>query len=89
MKNYNRIFKIAVILSSMAIFFSTMMMFVLLVYKKDMEDIMADPTGLSQLILRWPLWGISALVCLIPGIGGLVYGNKLKEKAREEALRID
>ncbi|MFO7611739.1 MAG: hypothetical protein R6W99_04535 [Clostridia bacterium] len=89
MKNYNRIFKIAVIFSSLAIFFSTMMMFVLLVYRKDMEDIMADTTGLSQLILRWPLWGILAFVSIIPGIGGLVYGNKLKEKAREESLRID
>lgn len=87
MKNYKRLFKISMILTSMGIFFMTMMMFIVLVYSKDMDDVLKNP--FSKLFLRYPMWLILMLVCYVPGLSGLVYANKLKSKAREEALRID
>ena len=87
MKNYKALFKIAMVLTSMGIFFMTMMVFIILVYAKDMDDVMKNP--FSKVFLRYPLWLILAIACYIPGIGGLVYSNSLKAKAREEALKID
>ena len=87
MKNYKRLFKIAMVFTSLGIFFMTMMIFIILVYTKDMDDVMKNP--FSRVFLRYPMWLILCLVCYVPGISGLVYANSLKAKAREEALRID
>ena len=89
MKNYKRLFKIAMVFTSLGIFFMTMMFFIILVYTKDLDDVNADPTGFSQVFLTWRMWFIGMIVCYVPGISGLVYANKLKTKAREEALKID
>lgn len=87
MKNYKRLFKIAMVITSLGLFFMTMMIFIVLVYRKDMDDVMKNP--FSKVFLRYPMWLILSLVCFIPGISGLVYANNLKSKAREEALKID
>ncbi len=87
MKNYKRLFKISTILTSLGIFFMTMMMFIVLVYHKDLDDVVKNP--FSNVFLRAPMWLILMAVTFIPGISGLIYANKLKSKAMEEALRID
>jgi len=87
MKNYKRLFKISMILTSMGIFFMTMMVFIVLVYHKDLDDVVKN--AFSNVFLRAPMWLILMAICYIPGIAGLVYANKLKSKAMEEALRID
>lgn len=87
MKNYKRLFKISTILTSMGIFFMTMMVFIVLVYSKDMDDVVKNP--FSNVFLRYPLWLILAIASYIPGLTGMFYANKLKTKAREEALKID
>jgi len=87
MKNYNRLFKISTVLTSMGIFFMTMMVFIVLVYAKDMEDVVKNP--FSNVFLRYPMWLILSIASYIPGFLGLFYASKLKAKAREESLRID
>lgn len=87
MKNYKRLFKISMILTSMGIFFMTMMIFIVLVYAKDMEDVVKNP--FSNVFLRYPMWLILAIVSYIPGFVGMFYANKLKTKANEESLKID
>ena len=89
MKNYKMLFKIATIITALGMFFMTMMIFIILVYTKDLDDVRADPTGFSQVFLVWPTWFIGMTVCYIPGIAGLIYANSLKQKAKEESLRID
>jgi len=71
----------------MGMFFMTMMTFIILVYSKDMDDVMKN--SFSRLFLRYPMWLILMMACYIPGISGLVYATKLKENARMEALKID
>jgi len=87
MKNYKRLFKISMILTSMGIFFMTMMVFIVLVYSKDMEDVVKNP--FSNVFLRYPMWLILSIASYIPGFAGLFYANKVKTKAMEESLRID
>ncbi len=87
MKNYKRLFKISMFLTSMGIFFMTMMVFIVLVYSKDMDDVVKNP--FSNVFLRYPMWLILAIVCYIPGLSGMFYSNKLKTKEKEESLRID
>lgn len=87
MKNYNRLFKIAMVLTSMGIFFMTMMIFIVLVYKKDYDDV--EKNAFSNVFLKFPLWLTLAIVCYVPGLSGLAYANRLKNKAREESLKID
>ena len=87
MKNYKRLFKISMVLTSMGIFFMTMMIFIVLVYSKDMDDVMKN--SFSNVFLRYPMWLILAIVSFIPGLSGMFYATKLKNKAREESLKID
>ena len=87
MKNYKKLFKISMILTSMGIFFMTMMVFIVLVYSKDMDDVVKN--SFSNVFLRYPLWLILAVVSYIPGLSGMAYANKLKTKAKEESLKID
>lgn len=87
MKNYNRLFKISMTITSLGIFFMTMMVFIVLVYSKDMDDVVKNP--FSNVFLRYPLWLILSIACFIPGLSGMFYANKLKNKAREESLKID
>ena len=88
MKNYKRLFKIGMTFTALGIGFMTMMMFVIMVYTgNSYDDVMK--TAISRLLLRWPLWAILSAAFYIPGISGLVYANKLKRKAYEEAMRID
>jgi hypothetical protein len=86
MKDYKKLFKISMVLTSIGIFFMTMMIFIILVYTKDKDDVMKDP--FSRVFLRWPMWFIGMMVCYIPGISGLVIANKRKAEAMEEALKI-
>ena len=87
MKNYNRLFKISMVLVSLGIFFMTMMIFIVLVYTKDLDDVVKN--SFSNVFLRYPMWLILAIVMYIPGFIGMFFANKFKTKAREEALRID
>ncbi len=87
MKDYKKLFKISMVFTSLGIFFMTMMMFIILVYTKDKEDVMRDP--FSSIFLRWPVWFILMTVCYIPGISGMVIANKKKREAIAKALEID
>ncbi len=87
MKNYKRLFKISMVLTSLGIFFMTMMIFIVLVYSKDMDDVMKN--SFSKVFLRYPMWLILAIASFIPGLSGMVYANKLQSRAREESLKID
>ena len=87
MKNYKRLFKLSMVLTSLGIFFMTMMIFIVLVYKRDYPDI--EKNAFSNVFLKFPLWLALAIACYIPGLSGMYYANKLKEKAREESLKID
>ena len=87
MKNYKRLFKISMVLTSLGIFFMTMMIFIVLVYSKDMDDVMKNP--FSKVFLRYPLWLILAIASFIPGLYGMFYASKLNNIAREESLKID
>ena len=64
MKDYKRLFKIATVLASMGLFFMTMMIFIVLVYTKDMDQVVKNP--FSKVFLRYPLWLILALASFIP-----------------------
>ena len=87
MKNYKRLFKISMFLTSLGIFFMTMMIFIVLVYSKDMDDVMKN--SFSKIFLRYPMWLILAIASFIPGLSGMVYATKLQRIAKEEALKID
>ncbi len=87
MKNYKRLFKISMVLTSLGIFFMTMMIFIVLVYSKDMDDVMKN--SFSKIFLRYPMWLILAIASFIPGLSGMVYATKLQRIAKEEALKID
>lgn len=87
MKNYKRLFKISMILVSLGIFFMTMMVFIVLVYTKDMNNVVKNP--FSNVFLRYPMWLILMLACYIPGFIGMYFANKSKEAARIESLKID
>lgn len=88
MKNYKRLFKIAMSFTSVGFAFMTVMMFVIMVYTgNSYDDVMK--TAVSRLTLRWPLWAILSLAFYIPGISGMFYANKLKREAHAEAMRID
>ncbi len=87
MKNYKRLTKISMVLTSFGIFFMTMMIFIVLVYSKDMDDVMKN--SFSKIFLRYPMWLILAIASFIPGLSGMVYATKLQRIAKEEALKID
>ena len=87
MKNYKRLFKISMFLTSLGIFFMTMMIFIVLVYRKDYDDV--EKNAFSNVFLKFPLWLTLSIVCYIPGLSGMFYSTKLKAKAREESLKID
>lgn len=86
MKDYKKLFKISMVFTSIGIFFMTMMMFIILVYTKDKDDVMRDP--FSRVFLRWPMWFIGMVVFYVPGISGLVIANKKKREAIAQALEI-
>lgn len=88
MKNYNRLFKWATVLTAAGMLFMTIMMFVLLVYTGNSYDDVLK-TSFSRLFLRWPMWFVLMLAFYIPGISGLFYANSLKKKAYAEAMKID
>ena len=87
MKNYKRLFKISMILTSLGIFFMTMMIFIVLVYTKDMHNVVKNP--FSNVFLRYPMWLTLMLASYIPGFIGMYFANKWKEEARIESLKID